>query len=140
MHAKMIWTGRVETGAGGATAAFQYADGRRCREVEAIIGVRPYPGSLNVRLTAPFAWGGPHYEGTVLDVVARGRGLDVEWKPRTVRLYPVAVECAPGVVVEAWAFRFDGERYRDDFVELVAGVRLRDYLKGEEVRLWEMSP
>jgi len=136
MHAQVIWTGTVKSGAGGATKAFIYADGRRIREIAAAIGVEPYPGSLNVHLTAPFDWEGPHLVASVLDVVKRGDGLDVPWAPRTARLYPVAMECAPGAAVEAWAFRFDGERYRDDFVELVAGCRLRDHLTSDEVRLW----
>ena len=123
MHTPVTWTGAVRSGAGGASAAFLHANGRRMDEIEAAIAVRPYPGSLNVHLSSPFDWTAPHIRAQVLDVVRRGQGLFVEWAPRTARLYPVTVDG-----VEAWVFRFVGERYDAAFVELVAPVRLRDHV------------
>lgn len=114
-------TGAVSAGAGGATKAFEYANGRRIGEIERALGVRPYPGSLNMVMGDAFWWGRDYYRAQVLDVVERGKGLDVEWAPRWARFYPVKADSVP-----AFAFRFEGERYPDRFVELVSEVRLRD--------------
>lgn len=135
MHPPMIWTGRVSSGAGGASKAFAYADGRRIREIAAVIGAEPYPGSLNVHLSEPFDWTAPHDLAYVLDVETRGKGLDVKWRPRTACFYPVTIGC-DGKEQDAWVFRFQGERYPPSFVELVAPVRLRDGLTSEWVSLW----
>jgi SAM-dependent methyltransferase len=113
----------VVNGAGGATKAFEYADGRRRREIEEILGFEPYPGSLNLIADEPFEWNEGYYRAQVLDVVERGKGLDVEWQPRWARFYPV---CFNGK--NAHAFRFEGESYRKNFVELIASARLRDGL------------
>lgn len=122
-------TGAVKAGAGGATAAFEHANGRRMDEIERAVGMRPIPGSLNMVTSDPFWWDQDYYRAQVSDVVERGKGLDVEWAPRWARLYPVDV-CGAG----AFAFRFEGERYPERFVELVADVRLRD-LKREILTL-----
>jgi hypothetical protein len=53
----------------------------------------------------------------VLDVVARGQGLDVDWKPRWARFYPFS---------QAFAFRFEGDTYDERFVELISDHVLRD--------------
>jgi 2-polyprenyl-3-methyl-5-hydroxy-6-metoxy-1,4-benzoquinol methylase len=121
---------RVQVGAGGATRAFEYRDGRRIYEIEAALGVRPWPGSLNLRLEGPFDWDDGYYRVQILDVVERGKGLDVEWTPRWARFYPLAVDGLP-----AHAFRFEGEAYDDRFMELIAPMRLRDRLSGPEVTL-----
>jgi 2-polyprenyl-3-methyl-5-hydroxy-6-metoxy-1,4-benzoquinol methylase len=118
--------GHVVAGAGGATAAFEYANGRRIGEIETILGFRPYPGSLNVQLNEPFDWDAGYYRAQVLDVVGRGGGLDVDWELRWARLYPI--ETAAGL---AFAFRFEGEGYHSNFIELISGQRLRDTLDDE---------
>lgn len=120
----------VRSGAGGASKAFEYADSRRIGEIETITGMRPIAGSLNLTTTSPFPWHANYYRGQVLDVVERGKGLDVEWRPRWARLYPLKVNDVP-----AFAFRFEGEHYNDRFVELVSDVRLRDLLSGDIVWL-----
>jgi hypothetical protein len=123
-------TGEMRAGAGGATAAFLHADGRRCREIFDILGVLPVPGSLNVQLAQPFDWESGFYRAQVLDVAERGQGLDVEWRPRWARLYPVTVNSEP-----AFVFRFEGERYPANFVELIAAERLRDVIPGPLVQV-----
>lgn len=115
--------GTIVAGAGGATAAFEYAGGRRIGEIGYALGWRPYPGSLNVRLDQPFDWNDRHYRAEILDVVQRGRGLEVEWSPRWVRFYPLTIDG-----VDACAMRFEGERYPPDLLELIAPWRLRDRL------------
>lgn len=141
MRTQVRWTGEVRSGAGGASKAFAYANGRRCKEIAEVIGAMPYPGSLNVHLTEPFDWTLPHRVAWVLDVVERGKGLDVEWAHRKARLYPVCVNVGEGGPnLDAWVFRFDGERYADSFVELLAPCRLRDHLQGDSVILWHVEP
>lgn len=46
----------MTSGAGGATAAFEYEGGRRIREIARILGMRPVAGSLNLRAERPFNW------------------------------------------------------------------------------------
>jgi CTP-dependent riboflavin kinase len=122
MHSPVSWVGRVRSGAGGASKAFVHADERRIGELEHILGFRPYPGTLNVSLDRAFDWRAPHLSGEVLELVDRRAGLDSEWAPRLVRLYPVRLDgnC------RAWALRWDADRYRETFLELVAPTRLRD--------------
>jgi hypothetical protein len=123
-------TGYIVAGAGGATAAFEHADGRRIGEIENILGFRPYPGSLNVQLDQPFDWDYGYYRARVLDVVGRGGGLDVDWEPRWARFYPVDTNAGL-----AFAFRFEGEGYHKNFIELIAPVRLRDAITDPRVTL-----
>lgn len=113
----------LRAGAGGATPAFLYADGRRMDEIEQVLGWRPYPGSLNLALAEPFDWDSGYFRSKVLDVVDRKAGLASEWAPRWARFYPVLINR-----LEAVAFRFEGERYPATMVELVAPLRLRDHI------------
>lgn len=115
-------------GAGGATAAFEYADGRRIGEVESILGFRPVPGSLNLRLDGPFDWDRGYYRAQVLDVKDRSAGLDSEWAPRWARFYPLTIDGH-----SVCAFRFEGERYELRFMEVIAPQRLRDVIPGPRV-------
>lgn len=112
---------RVMSGAHGASKAFEYANGRRIEEIRAALGVEPVPGSLNLRTFAPFWWDHDHYVADVADVVDRRRGLSSAWAPRRCRFYPLKVNGAA-----AYAMRFDGERYGDDFVEVISDIRLRE--------------
>lgn len=120
----------IQSGAGGATPCFNYAAGRRIREIEAALGFRPYPGSLNLVLERPFDWDDGYYRAQILDVKDRSAGLDSEWVPRWARFYPL-----PLGAVTTFAFRFEGERYDNRFMELIAPVRLRDVLDGPKVML-----
>jgi CTP-dependent riboflavin kinase len=120
--------GSIVSGAGGAAAAFNYRDGRRVKEIAAVLGWPPFPGSLNVLLSEPFDWESGYYRARILDVSQRGRGLDVEWLPRWARLYPLTIDGVYGC-----AFRFEGEGYRENFVEVIAPQRLRDTVTGPEV-------
>jgi SAM-dependent methyltransferase len=140
MPVRRRWSGVAASGAGGAAKAFAYADGRRIGEIEAILGFRPWPGSLNVKCGKPFDWETGYFRARILDVADRKAGLDGEWAPRWCRFYPVMVNPgsdAPGVEIEAFAMRFEGERYAKGFVELIAPERLRDRLLiTNEVSLW----
>lgn len=128
------WEGTVRVGAGGASKAFLYAQERRRDEIGNLLHARPYPGSLNVELDRPFDWFGPHVEGMIADVQQRGKGLQVPWVPRKARFYPVTVNG----VNPAWAFRFDGEKYPLNFIELVSPLCLRDHL--HETRVLVCQP
>jgi hypothetical protein len=123
-------SGKTVIGAGGATAAFEFADGRRIEEIQNALGFRAKPGSLNVQLSGPFWWNKEYVRARVLDVVKRGNGLDGEWAPRWARFYPVSIKGQ-----QAWVFRFEGDRYPDDFVELIAPNRLRKSTGSGEVRI-----
>lgn len=118
-------SGDLVKGAGGATAAFEHEGGRRIAEVESILGFRPVPGSLNLRLDHAFDWDEGYYRSQVLDVADRSAGLNSKWVPRWARFYPLTIDG-----VNAWAFRFEGEKYGQDFLELIAPERLRDKVKG----------
>ena len=117
--------GQTQTGTGGATKAFDYDHGRRVDEIETILGIRCLPGSLNVQCNADFWWDEDYYRAEVSDVIDRRAGLDSEWGPRWARFYPVTVNG-----LQAWAFRFEGEKYSNRFVELISCHRLRDSIDG----------
>lgn len=113
--------GKVRSGVGGATKAFEYAGGRRVDELERTLGICMLPGSLNVSLDYPFDWESRYFRAMILDVKDRKAGLDSEWVPRWARFYPVSA-----MSKDAFVFRFEGERYDEDFVELIAATRLVD--------------
>lgn len=118
---------RVKSGAGGASNAFAYANGRRIQEIETILGMRPKPGSFNLETAAPFKWNERYYRAQILDVVDRSLGPDSEWAMRWARFYPV--------MGNAFAFRFEDESYPDNFVELIAEYLLADVIGRQQVVL-----
>jgi len=120
----------MKSGAGGATRAFQYAGGRRMDEIERVLGSRPVPGSLNLRLDGPFDWDAEYFRAQILDVKDRSRGIESEWGPRWARFYPVKVDDE-----DACAFRFESEHYDLQFMELIAPRKLRDMVHGPAVRV-----
>jgi SAM-dependent methyltransferase len=111
--------GEVRCGAGGAAKAWEWEGGRRIREVKEILGVEMVPGSLNLRVDG-FDWLTGYYRAQVLDVESRGSGLAQPWRPRWARFYPVRFRG-----MDAWAFRFETDKYPIDFVELISPYRLR---------------
>lgn len=125
-----VYTATLRDGAGGASKAFTYADNRRSREIETILGFHPYPGSLNTVLDAPFEWNHGYYRAQMWDVIDRRKGLESEWAPRWARLYPLNIGKE-----EAVAFRFENEHYPKNMVELIAPKRLRDSMT-DTVTLW----
>ncbi len=118
------FTANAIAGAGGATPAFNHGDGRRIDEIEHVLGFKPYPGSLNLWLDKPFDFDRDYYRAQILDVADRSAGLGSEWKPRWARFYPVTIDGE-----QAWAFRFEAEKYSGNFCELIAPTRLRDTVK-----------
>lgn len=126
-----VYAGTVRAGAGGASKAFAYADHRRAKEIEHIIGFRPADGSLNVMLDDRFEWSKGYFRSQVLDVKDRRKGLESEWALRWARFYPALLDSWLPVHV----FRFEGEHYDEKFVELIALDRLRDELHSERVTL-----
>jgi hypothetical protein len=123
----------VKDGAGGASKAFAFAGERRMREIDTALGFYPAPGSLNLQAGAPFDYGRKYFRTQILDVVDRKRGLASAWAPRWCRFYPLDIEGET-----AYAMRFEGEKYPDTLVELIAGTHLRtklDLKNGEEVCL-----
>ena len=122
--------GVLQSGAGGASKAFEYADGRRISEIERVLGFRPVPGSLNVQLDRPFAWDDGFFRAQILDVKDRAKGLQSEWEPRWARFYPLTIDGE-----DACAIRFEGERYDPAFLELIAPDRLRELVPGPQVTI-----
>jgi CTP-dependent riboflavin kinase len=114
------YAGRVVRGAGGASRAFAAFEGRRIRELEAVVGYAPFPGTLNLRLDTPFDFEAPHLEGDVLHKAGRGK-----FHPRRTRLYPVSVDGRHGHVI-----RFEGAKYSPKYVGVIAAERLRDHVDG----------
>lgn len=117
------YVGNVEKGSGGATIAFEFAEGRRIGEIEKALGFRPVPGSLNVRLFTDFDWNMKYYRVELMDVVNRAQGFASDWAPRWARLYPLSING-----IAATALRFEGENYDKKFVELIAPYPLRERL------------
>jgi hypothetical protein len=111
-------------GAGGASQAFNFAGGRRINEIAEATGMLCYPGSLNLVAERSINWWGRYYRAQILDLKDRKTGLNGEWEKRWARLYPVEFNGQ-----EAFVFRFESEAYSLKFFELVAPVRLRDYLE-----------
>lgn len=123
------WAGDIVAGAGGATKAFEYQEGARMRDIEKILGARPVPGSLNVEMSEPFNWDSHYYRAQLLDVATRSMGLNSPWVLKWARFYPLVLD----EDVDAWAFRFEGEKYPENFVELIAPQKLRDAIRGEHI-------
>ena len=121
-----IYRGTARAGAGGAAKAFSYANGRRITEIKNILGKEMVPGSLNVMLDQNFDWDHRYFRARLLDLVDRSTGLDGQWTKRWVRFYPVTVGRAT-----AWAMRFEGERYPENFVELISDQPLRSLLAAD---------
>lgn len=119
------YVGIATPGAGGASKAFAYADGRRIEEIFDALGFVPIPGSLNVTLSHPFDLNRHYYRVPILDVVDRSKGLESKWAPRWCRFYPVMVSGEGQSRFPAVAMRFEGERYSEKFIELVAERSLR---------------
>lgn len=119
--------GRMTSGGGGASKAFTHADNRRINEIESILGVRMLPGTLNLNLDLPFTWHRDYYRAQLLETVDRSN-LNADWKPRWARFYPITVNG-----IEAHAIRFEGETYRDNYLEVISVKRLRDAIEGEVV-------
>jgi SAM-dependent methyltransferase len=125
-----VYDGRLVSGAGGATRAFNYAGSRRCVEIDRLLGFYPYPGSINLELQGDFDWESGYYRSQILDVLDRRAGLNSEWVPRWCRFAPVELSGHA-----AFAMRFEGERYPLNFVEVISHARLRDTLRGDRVAL-----
>lgn len=111
--------GFVERGGSGAHKAFEYAEGRRMKEIERVLGYKPYTGSLNVRTLLSFPWEENYFRAEILDVADREKGLDGDWISRWMRFYPLKANGTP-----ACAIRFEEEEYSPHFVELVSKDRL----------------
>jgi SAM-dependent methyltransferase len=122
LQSKGYW-GWVKSGAGGASKAFEYADGRRINEIEKMLGIKCYPGSLNIHLETEFDWNRHYFRGMVSDVANRNEGLEGHWIPRWARFYPVNI-----AGVNAYVFRFETDQYPGNFVELISDKRLRDHV------------
>ena len=117
------YTADIRAGAGGATRAFLYDEGRRIKEIAKVLGIVPVPGSLNLWCTESFyGFDEGYYRAQILDVKDRGKGLDSEWALRWMRFCPVYI-----AGIRAFAIRFEGEMYPACFVELISDVRLRDH-------------
>ncbi len=128
-----VYQGTVKHGAGGASKAFLFENSRRIKEIERITGVKCIPGSLNVWTDEDFDWDKNYYRAEVLDVKDRKKGLFSKWTPKWCRLYPVKVIEGP-VHMRGYAFRFEGENYPKNLVEIVSNVRFRDFV-GERVTI-----
>lgn len=115
-------------GMGGASKAFIHGEGRRMCEIERILGYRPHPGTLNVTATKEFNWEYHYYTGGILEIRDRMAGLCGEWQERETRFYPCAING-----VKCHVFRMRGEKYPQNFMEIISEHRLRDMDKIEEL-------
>lgn len=117
----VVETAQVMDGARGASVAFTHSDGRRIKEIGNALGYEPFPGSLNLKLSHNFDWDACYYRAQILDVERRGQGLGVPWKPRWCRFYPITIDTTRGHIM-----RFEGETYRQNFLEVIAPISLRE--------------
>lgn len=110
----------VVPGSGHASAAFELDNGRRCREIEQILGYRPYPGTLNLRLPCAFDWEAHGFvSAALMDAVDRADPRSI-WALRRARFYPCTVDGLPGHVIH-----FDADRQHPHLVGVIAPQRLR---------------
>lgn len=123
-HKVETLNGQHKPGAGGASKCFKYEDGRRMKEIEYALGIKPVPGSLNLHMESNFDWENDYVTAHILDVVDRGKGLDSDWYSRQCRFYPVLVDNVQGFLM-----RFPGEKYPKSFLEVVSNRKLRDTVK-----------
>jgi len=128
-----VLQGTYIKGAGGASHCFNYKDQRRIKEIKEILGVACLPGSFNLLLNedSVFDWDNGFVVGQILDLVDRRTGLGGDWKPRQARFYPVELNGK-----SAWAFKFVGENYPDNFIEIISPEHLSQGLEhGDLVHL-----
>lgn len=123
----------IQEGAGGASKAFTHNDNKRIRQIHDAIGITPIPGSLNAITHKPFFWNFHYYVADIDDVVDRAYGLNSEWRPKAAYIYPVDVwgqaessDSHHSTRAQGYVFRFKGEKYPVDFVEIIANSKLRD--------------
>ena len=83
------YKGHTRSGAGGASKAFEYSGQRRVGEFKEVLGKDFFCGSLNIELDRDSHYDTDYFRCEILDVVKRGQGLDVEWKPRWARIYAI---------------------------------------------------
>lgn len=122
------YQGKTRSGAGGASKAFEYGNGRRINEIAHVLGWAPVPGSLNIVLDEEFDWDSRYYRMQISDVENRKAGLDSAWNLRWCRFYPVRVGYEHRWVGAA-VMRFEGEKYSERFVELISTEFLRAALE-----------
>jgi len=122
-NASISYMGIPKSGAGGASKAFVHDDNRRIKEIKKALGIECFPGSLNIILEADFGFDTDYYRARVSDVADRSKGIDSHWTPRWARFYPVMVDG-----IKAYAFRFEGEKYPLNFIEVISDKRLRDHI------------
>lgn len=115
--------GKVETGAGGATKAFLHNDKARIKAIKNVLDIECFPGSLNVSLETPFDWTTGYYRAEIPDLIDRRKTINGEWKNRWARFYPVKANGIP-----CYVFRFEGESYPTNFIELISDQYLRDHI------------
>jgi SAM-dependent methyltransferase len=125
---QIVRTGNIKSGAGGATKAFLYNNAARIHEIADTLGETMKPGSMNVHLSEDFDWDSMYYRADLKDVIKRSAGLKSPWKSRKVRYYPMFADG-----LQAWALRFEGEKYPLNFVELISYNRLNIGQKTVEV-------
>jgi SAM-dependent methyltransferase len=107
------------SGAGGASKAWRHNDNARTHEFMHITGHQAIPGSINLKLSEPFDWDRGYLRARMSDAIDRKKGVECEWKDRWVRLYPCFANRK-----QAFIFRFEGENYPSDFVEIVSSHRI----------------
>lgn len=128
---KRSYRAKLMDGAGGASKAFVFNDNARIKQIREAIGVECWPGSLNVQLSHSFNWNHGYFRAQITDVDNRKAGLrNAKWLPRWARFYPVKIND-----IDAYVFRFEGEGYPPDFLELLAPTRLRDHIQGDEAEI-----
>lgn len=128
----VTYIGTPRDGAAGASKAFVHERCRRMLELQQLIGIMPFPGTLNLALDRDFDFEAPHIHAEILDRAKRGnkfKPFDDPWEPRPCRLWPMTLDGKP-----CWAIRFDDNTYKFNFAEIIAAHRLRDGI-GPTVRL-----
>ena len=90
-------------------------------EIDDILGIDPYPGSLNAALARDFSWEHGYLTGQIHDVLDRGKGFDSPWGLKWCRFYPVQINWH-----DAYVMRFELDNYPKNFVEIIADVKLRN--------------
>ena len=137
----MKYTGIVLHGSGsgdGASAKFDFNNRFRCREVLNIIGIIPFPGTLNIRLHNNFDFlGHQKQQGDILRIKGFIGGHSWKFNPELKEFlnysFPNDYElqscsffkCRLNNLIDVWLMRFDIDMYDRNFVELISKDCLR---------------
>ncbi len=137
----MKYSGKILAGGGfgnGASRKFAFNDGLRAKEVNDIIGIIPFGGTLNVVLTKEFDFlNHPRITGKIMRIKGFIGGHTYKFNPKMKNpnnfKFPKDYElqscsffkCKINNNIDVWIMRFDIDMYDRNFIEVISHEYLR---------------